>query len=320
MWSKRSVFYATRSPDMRNGFHWIRWIIVTTQSSRPITTSGFPEPRRHHDGDDVTLTVARLVALCDELERTDLRPAPEVDAAFGELVGLCCHPPTGDTARVLEQIAPHADRLRELSSTGEGRMEQHWAARIAAAADPVAELDLFPYLGNYHDLVRLELASLDAVGVPAPRRAVVLGSGPLPLTGLVLAARHGAEVVHVDRDADAARAGDAVATALGIPARTLVADVTAAVPDPGLDAELAQADVVLVGALVGADAPEKRALTTRLAEAAPGATLLVRTAAGLRTLLYPEVTAADLPDLDVLLEVHPWTDVVNSVLVARGGR
>lgn len=292
---------------------------MTTQSHRPLTAPDFPAPRRHPDGPDTTRTADRLVALRHRLERTDLRPGDVVDAAFGELVGLCCHPPVGCTERVLERVAPHAGALRALASTGEGLMEAHWAERITGDADPAAELVCFPYLGNYHDLVRLEIAALAALGLPAPRRAVVLGSGPLPLTGLVLADLYGTDVLHVDRDAAAAAAGDTVAAAVGIPARSLVADLDRPLP-PDLVTELGRADLILVGALVGADTVAKDAITARLAAAAPDAVLLVRSAAGLRTLLYPSVTPADLAALDVLLEVHPRTDVVNSVLVARARR
>ncbi|MFP5073181.1 nicotianamine synthase family protein [Pseudonocardia nantongensis] len=262
----------------------------------------------------------RVLALRGRLEATDLRPGPAVDAAFGELVGLCCHPPDVCTGTVLDRLAPHLDTLRALSAIGEGRMEEHWADRIATAADPRAELERFPYLGNYHDLVRMELAALAAVGVPAPRHVVVLGSGPLPLTGLVLAQRHGASVVHVDRDPGAVRAGSAVAAATGpgVPVRSLLADLEAPRLRPELAAELGRADLVLVGALVGADPDTKSAISARLAEAVrPAARLLVRSAAGLRTVLYPPVGTEDLPGLEVLLEVHPRTDVVNSVLVAR---
>ena len=289
---------------------------MTTQSDPPITAPHLPTARRHHVDPDVARTSDRLAALRDRLERTDLRPGAVVDAAFGELVGLCCHPPAGCTERVLARVAPHAHALRTLASTGEGRMEEYWSERISRATDPVAELDRFPYLGNYHDLVRLELAALTALGLAVPHRVVVLGSGPLPLTGLVLAGRHGADVLHVDRDAASAAAGDAVAAAVGIPARSLVADLEGPLPHD-LVTELRRADLVLLGGLVGGDARAKGVITTRLAVAAPGAVQLVRSASGLRTLLYPEVTAADLPALDVLLEVHPRTDVVNSVLVAR---
>ena len=142
----------------------LRWIIVTTQSSRT-TAPGFPAPRRPRGDGSVAAVATRLVDLRRRLERTDLRPAPDTDAAFGELVGLCCFPPAGCTEGVLAQVAPHSDALRTLAATGEGHMENHWAGRIAAAPDPRAELDRFPYLGNYHDLVRLELAALTAVGL-----------------------------------------------------------------------------------------------------------------------------------------------------------
>ncbi|WP_158092357.1 MULTISPECIES: nicotianamine synthase family protein [Pseudonocardia] len=292
---------------------------MTTQSSQAITAIGVPAPRAPRDGGGAAdRTADRLVALCEELERTDLRPSPVVDAAFGELVRLCCHPPAGVIGQVLDRLAPHVDRLRRLSSAGEGLMERYWADRIVGAPDPAAELEQFPYLGNYLDLVRLELAALDAVGLGVPRRVVVLGSGPLPLTGLVLAARHGAEVLHVDRDPAALAAGTAVAEAIGTRTRAMVADLSSAALPAELVAEIGCADLVLLGALVGADAAAKDAITTRLADVAgPDTGLLVRTAAGLRTLLYPEVLPADLPGLDVLLEVHPRTDVVNSVLVAR---
>ena len=307
---------------MHNDCHWLLSINVTTQRSQAITAIGFPAPRAPQDAGGAAITTAeRLVALCEELERTDLRPGPVVDAAFGELVRLCCHPPAGCTGAVLERVAAHVDRLRGLSSAGEGLMEQYWADRIAGAADPAAELERFPYLGNYLDLVRLELAALAAVGFGVPRRAVVLGSGPLPLTGMVLADRHGSEVLHVDRDPAALAAGTAVADAVGIGTRSLAADLSAAALPADLADEIRRADLVLLGALVGADAAAKDAVTARLAAAAgPGTALLVRTAAGLRTLLYPEVGPADLPALDVLLEVHPRTDVVNSVRVARAPR
>lgn len=287
-----------------------------------ITAVGVPAPRAPLGGGAAaTATADRLVALCEELERTDLRPGPVVDAAFGELVRLCCRPPAGCTGPVLERVAPHVDRFRALSSSGEGLMERHWAGRITGSSDPLAELDRFPYLGNYLDLVRLEIAALAAVGLDVPRRVVVLGSGPLPLTGMVLATRHGAEVLHVDRDPIAVEAGTSVAGAVGARTRSLVADLSSATLPADLVAEIGRADLVLLGALVGADAAAKEAITTRLAAVAgPETTLLVRTAAGLRTLLYPEVHPADLPGLDVLLEVHPRTDVVNSVLVARAPR
>lgn len=52
----------------------------------------------------------------------------------------------------------------------------------------------------------------------------------------------------------------------------------------------------------------------------PGSLLVVRSAHGFRTLLYPEfdfTTAAVLERLEICLVVHPFNGVVNSVVVAR---
>lgn len=303
---------------------------MTTQRSRPITNIRTPDDGDNGDradrgdrgdGPAVERTVDRLLTLGRRLEATDLRPGPVVDGAFGDLVRLCCHPPADDAVTaVLDRIGPHLPALRALCASGEGRLEEHWAARIAAATDPRTELRRFPYLGNYHDLVRMELAALAAVGASPPRHVVVLGSGPLPLTGLVLATEHGASVVHVDRDPCAVRAGSAVATALGCggAVRSVVADLESPWPCTALDVALAGADVVLVGALVGTDPAAKAIVGARLAGTVrPETHVLVRSAAGLRTVLYPRVDAGDLPGLEVALEMHPRTDVVNSVLVAR---
>ncbi len=263
----------------------------------------------------------RVIALRHRLEATDLTPGPAVDTAFGELVTLCCRTADTTATATLPHVTAHVPALRSISARGETELEQHWSRRIAGAPDPWAELHRFPYLGNYRDLVRLELGALAALGVPAPRRVVVAGSGPLPLTGLVLASEHGTRVVHIDRDPDGLRAGDAATAALGFGEQvtSLCADI--AVPDPRLDAALAEADVVVLAALVGADGSDKAAVSARLARALrPDAHVIVRSAARLRTLLYPPVTADDLPGLTVLLEVHPATDVVNSVLVARPDR
>ncbi|MDN5749751.1 MAG: nicotianamine synthase [Pseudonocardia sp.] len=264
------------------------------------------------------LLAERVIALRHRLEATDLTPGAVVNSAFGELVTICCRTPDATATATLRHVTAHAPAIRAICATGETALEHHWSRRIAAAPDPRAELRRFPYLGNYRDLVRLELGALAALGVPTPRRVVVAGSGPLPLTGLVLAADHGAEVVHVDRDVASRHDGDKVTAALGLGDRVTSLCVDLAEPDPALDAAVARADVVVLAAMVGVDGPGKAAVSARLAAVLrPEARVVVRSANRLRTLLYPAVTPADLPGLTVLLEVHPATDVVNSVLVAR---
>lgn len=254
-----------------------------------------------------------------------LRPSAAVDPLFSELVRLCCTTPANLADAALTGVADHAPVLRRLCAAGESELETYWARRIVAADDPAAELARFPYLQNYRDLVRMELAGIAAVGGRAPRRVAVLGSGPLPLTGLVLAREHGVHVLHVDRDHECLAWGDAVTESLGLEGRvrSVRADLECADCAPTLvSAGLGDSDAVVLAALVGADSAAKRQVCGRLARLVRPveAWVLVRSAVQLRTLLYPEVRAEDLAGLRVELELHPRSDVVNSILVARPER
>lgn len=256
---------------------------------------------------------ARIRSVAGTLGATDLRPSPQVDAAFTELVGLSLGPREAHAAEVLALLGTEVDAIRGLCAAGESEMESAWSDRVCAAADPRADLELFPYLDNYRDLVDLELGVLRGLGVH-PGSAIMLGSGPLPLTGLLMAARHGLDVVLVDRDTECLRRGERLVRALGVQGvRSVLADA-----EHDLPPEVGEVDLVLQAALVGSHGPAKQAVMARLAAAMkPGAHLLVRSAAGLRELLYAPASVDGVPDLTMLVEVHPHHEVVNSVLVAR---
>lgn len=76
--------------------------------------------------------------------------------------------------------------------------------------------------------------------------------------------------------------------------------------------------MVFLAALVGMEREEKRKVIEHLARhMKPGAMLVVRSAHGARTFLYPAVEAEDLNGFEVLSVYHPEDEVVNSVIVAR---
>ena len=75
-----------------------------------------------------------------------------------------------------------------------------------------------------------------------------------------------------------------------------------------------------MAALVGLDPGDKAAALAHVrARMRPGALVLARSAHSLRGLLYPvlEVAGGDLGGLDPVAVLHPHTDVVNSVVLAR---
>lgn len=271
------------------------------------------------------LLAERVSELRSRLESAaHLHPCDEVNVLFAELVELCCSTPPHVATHAMHYVAEHAPALRRLCAAGESALETHWSRRIAGADDPNAELAEFPYLTNYRDLVRMELAAVGAISTKPPLRVALLGSGPLPLTGLVLAHDHQMHVLHVDRDLECLELGTATTEALGLGSYVRCACADLESPDC-VDilraAGLPDADVVVLAALTGTDGRAKQQISARLAGLVrPDAVVLARSAARLRSLLYPVVTAEDLVGLRVELELHPHTDVVNSVLVARAAR
>ena len=256
----------------------------------------------------------RLVAL------DDLRPGPEVDGIFDALVALALHTPPDVAATVLADPAIAALRpgLVELSARAEYQLELAWAERIADAADPRAELERFPYVENYRRLVEVEGAHATAAarrpGRPI-RRALFVGSGPLPLSPVLLAARLGVPVDSLDRDPAAVHVARRVAALDGGPVRFVVRDLLAA-------DDLSAYDLVVLAALVGLDSAGKQRGLAHLARVcAPGTLVLARSAHLLKTLLYPEV---ELPagsggpalGLELLDVVHPRPPVINSIVLA----
>lgn len=273
----------------------------------------------HVEADDVdavsTALVEQVCALHNALRaRPHLEPDPETNDVFCRLVSLAVDP---DAARHSEAvlthpaIAPLLGSLRRLCAEGEYELERSWARRILEHPDPRAELARFPYHQNYRDLARLEHHTITAVTSQPIRRVLFVGSGPLPLTSLLLDEQYGCEVDNLDREPDAVTAGGALAAVLDRPRLRF------GLGELG-DDDLEGYDLVYLAALAGLDVDAKQQLLEHLARRlAPGTLVLARSAHSLRGLLYPVLDPWDLPGLHTLAVTHPFTDVVNSVVVAR---
>ncbi|KAL1920044.1 uncharacterized protein VTP21DRAFT_1190 [Calcarisporiella thermophila] len=264
----------------------------------------------------------QVAALLHEIEhvhselarQSSLEPCEVVNALFTQLVTFCIRPyPL--TRQLIKEPLFHVltKKLQPLCSEGEFRLERHWARRICDGSG----VEEFPYYGNYVDLTRMEVHALEAVAgdrVTRWRRAVFIGSGPLPLTSILLQ-KHFPDirVDNVDLDSEACKLGAGVAQSIGVQEMNFHnADA--------LDYEdLRDADLVILAALVGKTREEKRRFVEHLSQCTRSGTyVLLRSAHGLRTLLYPVVEPEDLEThFRTLLVVHPHTNVVNSVVVAQ---
>ncbi|GAB1315218.1 Nicotianamine synthase [Madurella fahalii] len=278
------------------------------------------------------------------LKLPHLRPGKAINKLLGNLVSICSEiHDRGIVDKVLSHARVQAvlPSLRQICAESESCLELHWAEHIldGEGADEVLKrLKSFPYYENYEELTRLELCAILSATKTAPRRVAFIGSGPLPLTSLCLlnslksdtlvrsmlplgsdSAKDGVPVVlNVDCDEAAIAASLSLCMALGEPGRGMefiCAEATSSARD------LVEFDVVYMAALVGVSQLEKEAIILHVAERMrKGALLVVRSSWGLRTCLYPEVDLATenlLKRLETCVVVHPYGQVVNSVIVAR---
>jgi nicotianamine synthase len=131
---------------------------------------------------DLTTAIAKLPSLS---------PSPEVNALFTELVTACIPPSAVDVERLGPELQDMRARLIRLCADAEGLLEAHYSDLLAGFDNPLDHLGLFPYFNNYILLSELEHGLLARhVPGPPPSRITFVGSGPLPLSSLVLAARH----------------------------------------------------------------------------------------------------------------------------------
>jgi nicotianamine synthase len=259
----------------------------------------------------------QITAIHTALTRaSSLEPSPMVNKLFTELLHLCEYRSGEDPAAVLAdpRIAVLTPRLRQVCATGEFLMERSWAHRVIAAARPDEELAAFPYLANYEELTTLEMHALAGVGLDLDRvrRLCFLGGGPLPLSALMMSRNLRAPVDVVDLSAEATALGSQVAERVSLADQVHFHRADAAEFDG-----VADSDVVILAALVGLERDVKRQVLQALSDRMrSGSMLVVRSAHGLRTLLYPPLELSDLRDWRPLSVIRPLNAVVNSVVVA----
>lgn len=236
----------------------------------------------------------------DTLAQTlDLTPAnPNVTrclSAFVQAVLDC--PGAGDPALLLraDVRAKRCALLRKLAEA-EFQMELFYAQP--------GKLSAFPYHDNYRDLVTEEILALGEV---LPDGAVYfIGSGPLPLTAVEFARQTDRQIICVERDPEAAYLSRRVIAELNLSHKVSVIDAD------GSTLDYADAGLVMVAALVD----KKDATIFNIRQTAPQAMIGIRSAEGLRTLLYdeidPDVVARHGYDLSSRTRVTPA--IVNTTL------
>ncbi|ORX56846.1 Nicotianamine synthase [Hesseltinella vesiculosa] len=274
----------------------------------------------------------------------DLSPSEHTNALFTRLVQLSIMPVDEEIVHSVLQdktIRALQPSLQSLCSTGECLLEKHWATRLMEAStgkettgkeiagwqqSVQQQCAQFVYYQNYMDLARLEYHALMAVQAKVDHVAFI-GSGPLPLSSIELLRQHPESIHRID-NIDMDCQANSLATALTHSHLAWPAQISHRLRFFTSDAcsydHYSEMDVVFLGALVLDRHGNKLNLIESIAkQMKPRSHLLIRSAHGLRQLLYSNIRPSLLHTprlsglLELVLEVHPHHDIVNSVLIVR---
>jgi nicotianamine synthase len=250
-----------------------------------------------------------------------LVPGDHVNALFTKLVTICTFQYDDATVNTVlnnVHILALIPTLRAMASQGEYFLELTWANELSKEQYP--KLSKFVYYQNYVDLVKLELHALHGVNAPL-NNIVFIGSGPLPLSPILMyqeltsTANSNVMMHNIDRDEASITVSNALLQKLDIDHgfRQHVMDATDY-------SDFGHADLVVLGALVGQDVQEKMKFLSHIGNSMKqGSYLMARSAHSLRKLLYPSIEPYQVNTcgFETLVVLHPFNDVVNSVLIAR---
>ena len=264
------------------------------------------------------LLIAHIVQIHDSICKLEsLRPSKQVNTLFTHLVKLCIPSSSIDITALPEETQLIRQSLITLCGKAEGLLELEFSTFLSKLPQPLNNLNLFPYYGNYVKLANLEYNILSDNGVVQPKKLAFIGSGPLPLSTLILAMHHMKSTCFDNFDIDesanaAARQYQSSDNELQRRVKFHTHDVME-VRD-----RLGEYDCIFLAALVGMNKVEKVKILGHVRKyMKKGGTLLVRSVKGARAFLYPVVEEEALLGFEVLTIFHPTNEVINSIILAR---
>ncbi|XP_043696151.1 nicotianamine synthase-like [Telopea speciosissima] len=264
------------------------------------------------------LLIARIIQIHGSISKLEsLRPSKLVNTLFTQLVKLCTIPSSIDINNLQEEVQQMRLSLINLCGLAEGLLELEFATILAKLPQPLQHLNLFPYYENYVKLASLEYNILLENGVMEPKKVAFVGSGPMPLTSIVMATHHlqFTQFNNIDIDESANDVARRIVSS-DVELEKRMKFETCDIME--VKEKLGEYDCIFLAALVGMNKEEKVKILEHMRRFMKGGgSLLVRSANGARGFLYPVVDENDLLGFEVLSIFHPTNDVINSVVLAR---
>jgi nicotianamine synthase len=267
-----------------------------------------------HDSDN-NLLLDQIHTIYDKMKSLpSLEPSSHVNEIFENLVNITSKYNKNSSEILsnpsIKQILPD---VRSMCSKGESYLEKNWAQRIIDSKHPELEIELFPYYNNYLKLSELEIQAIKTVDDISSKKFLFIGSGALPLSGIVLAKEFKIKIDLLDVDKKACELSKKIIDKLHL--SNMVNIIESNVNN---FSNLDNYGVILLAALVGLSIDEKNSVIKYLSNTVlPGTVVALRSAENLRKFLYPEVDTYSTFELSPQIVIHPMNDIINSVIITQ---
>ncbi|KAE9590229.1 putative nicotianamine synthase [Lupinus albus] len=239
----------------------------------------------------------------------------KVKSLLANLSNLCTLlPSTIDIKAFPEEVLNIRESLNNFVSEAEGLLELEFSTFIAHKPKPLQYLTQYCYYANYVRIASIESKILKENGMENAKRVAFVGSGAMPLSSILMATHH-MESTHFD-NFDIDDKANEVARRIVASDAELEKRMKFETQDiMEVKEKLGQYDCIFLAALVGMNREEKVKILghIRMYMKEEGL-LVVRSAKGARTFIYPSVEDCDFVDFELLATFQPKHALVHSVI------
>jgi nicotianamine synthase len=215
--------------------------------------------------------------------------------------------------QILDSIKDILPSFWEIQSEAESLLEKDWANAVINSSTPQETMENFPYYQGYNLLVKNEVIAIQSVLSERLKALIFIGSGPLPISAILLAQKYNYHVVCIDSDIEAIKLASQVVQKLGLKTSVSFLHMNAF----NLEKLPQDMQCVYVAALVGITSAEKQSVFQELAKQMnSNQVVCVRSSENLKALHYLPVDPDDMKPFIIRKKSYPPAPVVNHSLIA----
>jgi len=260
--------------------------------------------------------ILNIISIYKQLKSSQtLTPSLKINELFTELVSICMRTNTADATLILQdyRISSIQQQLNLLCSEGEWLLENTTATNVIESNNPQETLKNFIYYSNYVELSvkELEVSKANLVSCKS-KKVLFIGSGPLPLSAILLA-KNGYSIDCIDKDKKSVALSRQLIKKLNLESTiTIVCQ----------DIESYQTEheycFIVLASLVGDTVSKKNQILLKLKSFLKNDTLLLaRSSDDLAQLLYQPVSLEALKEFQIVTKIKASETVINSTFFVR---